>query len=64
MKNQNEWVALDADGTIWAYCGPGQNKVLGLVFQLGATHWKYETKAECYSMFSLKTAARMVMDTY
>ncbi len=45
MKNEvNEWVALDNEGTIWAYCGPGTNNVLGLVIKRDTFWWDVETK--------------------
>lgn len=62
MKNDNEWVALDADGTIWAYCGPGVNNVLGLVDKVGQVYWKSETKDGFRGAVSLKVAALSVLD--
>ncbi len=44
MKNENEWVSLNDDGTIWVYCGPGTNNVLGLVIRRGDFWWDSETR--------------------
>ncbi len=62
MKNDNEWVAIDDNGLIWAYCGPGQNNFLGMVFKTEHLTWKSETDLGASFSFSLKTAARKVMD--
>ncbi len=64
MKNENEWVSLNDDGTIWAYCGPGTDNVLGLVFKHPPSpyQWHYETKDGRFRMIHLHSAAQMVQD--
>ena len=61
MKNDNQWVALDNEGTIWVYCVPGQNNVLGLVFKVNC-HWEYIVDFQNGVMFNALDAAIMVED--